>query len=77
MQRDLLETKELVNKLLLEKEQNKNTLLQDRINTNDKSMQEITSLLKIQTNKSNVRGVEGDRGIDFYCCPIYLIHIIF
>ena len=60
MQRDLLETKDLINKLLLEKEQNKNTLLQDRINTNDKSMQEITSLLKIQTNKSNVRGVEGE-----------------
>ena len=60
LQIELLETKEWVNKLLLENEQNKNIQLQDKMETNNKSMEEITSLLKIQSNKSNVRGVEGE-----------------
>ena len=69
LQQELLETKESINTMLLEKEIFKNSLLRNTIETNNKSMEEITSLLKDQNihqninkniNKSNVRGTEGE-----------------
>ena len=54
LQQELVETKESVNNLLLEKERYKNSILRDTIETNNKSMEEITSLLKHQNENLNL-----------------------
>ena len=54
LHQELIETKESVNNLLLEKERYKNSILRDTIETNNKSMEEITSLLKHQNENLNL-----------------------
>lgn len=61
LQTELSITKDNLNNLLMQKERETNLQLNETIQTNNKSIDEITSLLKCQTtNKSNVRGAEGE-----------------
>jgi hypothetical protein len=61
LQKELNITKEQMNTILIEKEREMNTQLNDKIEKNNKSLEEITALMKTQTtNKSNVRGAEGE-----------------